>query len=78
MFSHILVPLDGSACAEKALPVATRIARAEGGNIHLLSVITPMTDYTGTLAAGAFITLDAGERGPPAGASKHHTHADSE
>ena len=35
----ILVPLDGSALAESALPFATRLARASGGSIHVLSVV---------------------------------------
>lgn len=39
MFRHILVPLDGSARAEQALPVAARLARASQGTITLLQVI---------------------------------------
>ena len=31
MFERILVPLDGSTRAERALPVAARIAQASGG-----------------------------------------------
>src|SRR5260370_37357935 len=31
MFKRILVPLDGSELAERAIPVAARIARASGG-----------------------------------------------
>ena len=45
MFAHILVPLDGSARAEEALPVAARIARASGGSIHLLEVVSHPIDY---------------------------------
>lgn len=41
MFQHILVPLDGSARSEQALPVAARIARMSGGSITLLYVVTP-------------------------------------
>ncbi len=40
MFQRILVPLDGSARAERALPVAARIARACGASIILLRVAT--------------------------------------
>jgi nucleotide-binding universal stress UspA family protein len=40
MFKRILVPLDGSARAEQALPIAARIARASGGSVLLLHVIT--------------------------------------
>jgi nucleotide-binding universal stress UspA family protein len=39
-FQRILVPLDGSTAAEKAIPVAERIARACGGKIKLLDVST--------------------------------------
>lgn len=35
MFQRILVPLDGSSCAERALPVAARIAHATHGSIVL-------------------------------------------
>jgi|SRR5579872_5979018 len=56
MFHHILVPLDGSDRAERALPVATHIARTCGGTILLLSVVTPMPAYTGTLAASTQMT----------------------
>ena len=35
MFKRILVPLDGSARAETAIPVAARLARASGGTILL-------------------------------------------
>jgi nucleotide-binding universal stress UspA family protein len=39
MFTSILVPLDGSSRAERALPVAARIARAEAGNIVLFRAL---------------------------------------
>jgi len=38
MFQRILVPLDASARAEKAIPVAARLARASGGTILLAQV----------------------------------------
>ena len=40
MFTHILVPLDGSERAESAIPVAARIARATGGSVELLRVVS--------------------------------------
>ena len=40
MFKRILVPLDGSAHAEQALPIAARIVRASGGTVLLLHIVT--------------------------------------
>jgi nucleotide-binding universal stress UspA family protein len=45
MFQRILVPLDGSMRAERALPVAARIARATGGSMVLLRVVEPPVEY---------------------------------
>lgn len=41
MFQRILVPLDGSAHAELAIPAAARIAQAFAGTIVMLYVIAP-------------------------------------
>ena len=40
MFKRIIVPLDGSNRAERAIPIAARIARASEGSIILLSIVT--------------------------------------
>ena len=40
MFKRILIPMDGSTRAEKAIPVAARLARASGGKILLAQVAT--------------------------------------
>jgi nucleotide-binding universal stress UspA family protein len=40
MFERILVPLDGSTRAERAVPVATRLARASGGVVILVRVVS--------------------------------------
>ena len=40
MYSNILVPLDGSDLAEKALPYAVNLAKSEGGKVHLVHVFT--------------------------------------
>lgn len=44
MFQRILVPLDGSARAERALPLAARLARYTGGSVLLLRVLTHPLD----------------------------------
>jgi nucleotide-binding universal stress UspA family protein len=44
MFRRILVPLDGSARAERALPTAARLARASGGSLLLLRVVPATID----------------------------------
>ena len=41
MFKQIMVPLDGSARAERALPVAERLAAAVGAILHLVRVVEP-------------------------------------
>jgi nucleotide-binding universal stress UspA family protein len=48
MFTHILVPLDGSPLAQSVLPYALALASATGAPITLLSVVPPaqmMNDY---------------------------------
>ena len=52
MFRHILVPLDGSSCAEQVLPVAARLARSSEGTITLLRVVD-LTYDTVTYGLGA-------------------------
>ncbi len=46
MFQHILVPLDGSARAERVIPVAASIAHASGGCITLLRAVTHPSEFT--------------------------------
>ncbi len=43
MERQILVPLDGSALAEAALPHATQLAQATTSNLHLVRVVIPPT-----------------------------------
>lgn len=45
MFQRILVPLDGSSRAERAIPVAARIARATHGSVLLLRVVNIQARY---------------------------------
>lgn len=66
MFKQILVPLDGGTLAERALPVAARIARASGGSIILLRVVSPPVEYgywnysmpTATMSLGGLADAD--------------------
>jgi nucleotide-binding universal stress UspA family protein len=45
MFTRIVVPLDGTEHAERALPVAARVARATGGSLLLIRVVLPPVEY---------------------------------
>jgi len=49
MFQRILVPLDGAARAEKAIPVAARLAKASGGSLVLLRVVSMPIDASGLM-----------------------------
>ena len=42
MLRTILVPLDGSPLAERALPIALDIARRAGGKVQLLRTHVPL------------------------------------
>ncbi len=53
MFERILVPLDGSPRAERALPVAARIARRSGSTIVLLRVAAIPAEYAPAMYASA-------------------------
>lgn len=45
MFQRILVPLDGSKYAERAIPVAARLARASGGSLVFVRVVLPPVKF---------------------------------
>lgn len=51
MYKRILVPLDGSARAESALPVAARIARASGGTVVLVQAVAITLMYETSMVA---------------------------
>ena len=55
MFQRIVVPLDGSHRAERAVPVAARIARSTGGSIVLLRVVSTPIEL-------AWATMESTER----------------
>ena len=42
MFRQIMVPLDGSALAERALPNVEQLAPVTGATIHLVTVVEPL------------------------------------
>ena len=52
MFKRILVPLDGSPRAERAIPLAARLARVSGGSITFLRVVT-------TAINGAWLAMES-------------------
>jgi nucleotide-binding universal stress UspA family protein len=52
MLKRVLVPLDGSARAEQALPVAARLAQTVGGTVVLLRVVTIPNEFV------TYVTLE--------------------
>ncbi len=59
MFQRILVPLDGTAISEKAIPVAAWIAHASGGTIVLVNVVLPPVEF-GTYSVDRTFALKPG------------------
>jgi nucleotide-binding universal stress UspA family protein len=62
MFKRILVPLDGSPRAMRALPVAARLARTSNGRVVLVQVATAPVDYSACNATSPMLlqeTIDA-------------------
>jgi nucleotide-binding universal stress UspA family protein len=55
-YSQILVPLDGTEAADRAIPVAARIAVRLGERVHLVAVCRPAVPPTAHLAPG-FVVL---------------------
>ena len=45
MFTRVLVPLDGSPRAERAIPVAAKIAAASNGSVVLVRIVTMPVEY---------------------------------
>lgn len=45
MYKQILVPLDGSAFAEAALPLALEVSRRTGAGVHIVTVLEPVTSF---------------------------------
>jgi nucleotide-binding universal stress UspA family protein len=59
MFKRILIPLDGSARAESAIPVAASVARAYGASITLLRIAETPVEYGPYLAPPASYAKEA-------------------
>ncbi len=53
MFTHILVALDGSELAEKALPLAQDLANASDGTIHLIQAISRRPELDAARGGGS-------------------------
>ena len=52
MFTHILVALDGSELAEKALPLARDLANSSGGTIHLIQAVSRQPELEAASGGG--------------------------
>ena len=50
--TQILVPLDGSEAADRAIPVAARIAARAGARLHLVAICRPLVPATAHIAPG--------------------------
>jgi nucleotide-binding universal stress UspA family protein len=50
MFKRILVPLDGSTRAERAIPAAARLAHASGGSVILVRVVSKFSSLWPSVA----------------------------
>lgn len=57
MLRTLLVPLDGSSLAERAVPVACTLAKRTGGAVHLVRAHVPIT-VVGATAEGAIFSQD--------------------
>lgn len=61
MYRRILIPLDGSSRAEEAIPHALCLASPGETEIHLLSVIPDIRDWTGFITYSPFHNQDLRE-----------------
>jgi nucleotide-binding universal stress UspA family protein len=52
MYRKLLVPLDGSAFGEQALPLAVSLARRDGAELHLVHVQVPLAPVFADVRAG--------------------------
>jgi nucleotide-binding universal stress UspA family protein len=68
VFRRILVPLDGSAAGEAALPLASDIARIEKSQIILFYAIEPAAAWAGNVLGGAYATMQEPQNAPQSAA----------
>ncbi len=61
MFRAIMVPLDGSALAERALPYAAAVARASGAKVYLVRAAMAHTAPGTDVTRGEVDSVDAAE-----------------
>src|ERR1700694_4653748 len=64
MFQRILVPLDGSTRAERAIPVAARIARASRGSVVLVRVVSTAIEFWPPKAPQSTVTQMVNDTAP--------------
>lgn len=57
MYQEIILPLDGSLLAEKAIPYAVELAKKFGSRITLLSVIEPVVVYSQPGVVGPVVNV---------------------
>ena len=66
MFTRVLVPLDGSELAERALPPAQSIAQSSSTTIHLVRVVSRLPELeagrAGDSVLVAELEIDAARR----------------
>src|SRR5699024_8747706 len=62
MYKTILVPIDGSSHAEKALTVAVQLARGSGASLCLLTVTEYPPDDIGVFIGGVNVPIPEAER----------------
>ena len=74
MFKSILVPVDGSTHAEKALGVAAQLARASSATLHLMTVAEFPPDNIGLFTGGTAEPFSEVEREKLAEGMKEEAH----
>jgi nucleotide-binding universal stress UspA family protein len=74
MYQSILVPLDGSSHAEKALSVAAQLARGTGASLHLMTVAEFPPDNIGLFTGGTPEPFSEEDREKLAAGMKEEAH----